>query len=191
MPRQTLLLIRHAEKPHDGVQGVDVAGAQDSRSLTPRGWQRAGIWTELLAPTLGGAGGLPTPTAIVASAPASHHELSPDSGGSKSRRPLETVAALADKLGIEIDLRFSKGEEAALAAAIGAMSGVVLVCWQHENIGDIARALVPAPAGVPDGWPDDRFNIVFQFTRANGQADAWTFRQFAPVLLKGDSPEPI
>src|SRR5258707_8686182 len=42
MPEQTILIIRHAEKPEaGGDSGVDSTGAPDPRSLTVRGWQRA------------------------------------------------------------------------------------------------------------------------------------------------------
>jgi len=93
MARQTILIIRHADKPEPG--GVDAVGVPDKRSLTPRGWQRAGIWTELFAPSFGQQSVLPKPAAIFASAPASKAEISAGNGGSKSRRPLETISALA------------------------------------------------------------------------------------------------
>ena len=39
MPEQTILIIRHAEKPEPrGDSGVDFIGAPDPRSLTVRGW---------------------------------------------------------------------------------------------------------------------------------------------------------
>jgi hypothetical protein len=189
MPDQTLLIIRHAEKPVDGeVQGVDVGGAQDGKSLTARGWQRAGVWAELFVPSSGLPGLLPKPSTIFASAPATHHELALGGVGSKSRRPLETVSPLADKLGVAVDLRFSKGDEPALAAAIADIDGVILVCWQHEDISAITNALTPRPAGVPGIWPGDCFNAVFRFVRNGRPAGAWIFDQLSPVLLKGDSP---
>ena len=48
MPEQTILIIRHAEKPVAGrTYGVDETGAHDPRSLTPQGWLRAGAWAGL------------------------------------------------------------------------------------------------------------------------------------------------
>jgi broad specificity phosphatase PhoE len=118
MARQTILIIRHADKPEPGGDGgVDAVGVPDKNSLTPRGWQRAGIWAELFAPSLGQQRLLPKPSAIFASAPASKAEIAAGHGGSKSRRPLETISPLAAKLGIDVDLRFAKGQEADLAAA--------------------------------------------------------------------------
>jgi len=41
MARQTILIIRHADKPEPGEDGGDAVGVPDQNSLTPRGWQRA------------------------------------------------------------------------------------------------------------------------------------------------------
>jgi hypothetical protein len=181
------MIIRHAEKPDaDGNTAVNESGQADPRSLIPRGWQRAGAWAELFQPSLGQQTKLPRPAAIFASAPAKQH----DDNGSKSRRPLETVSPLAAKLGIAVDTRFSKGDEQALAAEIGGLDGVVLVCWQHEDIPAIAAALAPAPAGVPARWPDSCFNVIFRFDRAD-QDSPWAFQQVVPVMLAGDEPNPM
>jgi broad specificity phosphatase PhoE len=183
----TILLMRHAEKPEkDGkVHGVDATGQEDGKSLTPRGWQRAGAWCELFVPSLGSSSPLPRPAAIFASAPAGHHELASGEGGSKSRRPLETITPLAARLGIAVDIRFTKGQEAELAAALSTMQGIVLVCWQHEDIAKIAEALTPKPHQIPEDWPSDRFNVVFRLDRS-GDASAWAFQQVVPVMLDGD-----
>src|SRR5258707_13707115 len=162
MAEQTILIIRHAEKPEPGGDNaVDGTGASDSKSLTPRGWQRAGVWAELFAPSLRRKPELPRPTAVFASAPAHHAEIAAGKGGSKSRRPLETVSPLSAKLEIHVDLRFGKGKEGDLAKAISTVDGVVLVCWQHEDIVDIATALAPDLKGMPTDWPGDCFNVIF------------------------------
>ncbi len=111
-------------------------------------------------------------------------------GGGHSRRPLETVTAVAVRLGLEIDQRFTKGMESELAAAISNINGVVLVSWQHENIVTIAKALAPSAPAIPGAWPADRFDVVFRFDRDSPQS-VWTFEQIAPVMLPGDSGEPI
>jgi len=128
---------------------------------------------------------LPTPTALFASAPASHKEVASGGGGSKSRRPLETITPLGAKLNIKVNQDFSKGSEAELAEAICAIDGVVLVCWQHEDIVAISNALTPAPTGIPETWPGDRFNVVFRFDRPDS-ASLWAFQQVMPVMLDGD-----
>jgi hypothetical protein len=182
---QTIFIIRHAEKPEADKDGaVDETGKPDVRSLTPRGWQRAGAWAEMFSPSLGEPA-LPRPTAIFASAPVARHGDAAGNGGGKSRRPLETVTPLAAKLGIQVDLRFSKGSESDLAQSLSGIDGVALVCWQHEAILNIANALDPAPEGLPAKWPGDRFNVVFEFSRADN-ASAWKFQQIVPKMLDGD-----
>ena len=183
MPEQTILIIRHAEKPEPGGDsGVDHTGAPDPRSLTVRGWQRAGAWAELFVPALGQKSALPTPTAMFAAA-RGHDE-------SKSRRPEETITALAKKLDRAIDLDFTKGQEDNLAVAIAEIGPVTLVCWQHEDIPTISRALAPDLKDIPVAWPGDRFNVIFQFRRPDGNAP-WSFNQVVPVMLQGDKPESI
>ena len=191
MADQTIIIIRHAEKPEPGGDnGVDASGALDPKSLTPRGWQRAGAWTELFAPSLGRQSVLPKPAAMFASAPESKEGIKAGDGGSKSRRPSETITPLAAKLNIQVDLGFSKGNETALAAAISAIDGVVLVCWQHEDILAISTALAPIPAGLPADWPGDRFNVMFRFDRPD-RASPWVFQQIVPIMLDSDVSNPI
>ena len=134
MAVHTILIIRHGEKPEpDGSPGgIDEAGMPNAESLTPLGWQRAGAWAGLFVPSLGAERPLPIPAALFASLPLKHGALPV---GSKSLRPMETITPLSKKLGLVIDLTFSKGEEAGLANAVVKTAGVVLVCWQHESIG--------------------------------------------------------
>jgi hypothetical protein len=191
MATQTIMIIRHAEKPQtDADNGVDINGALDPKSLTPAGWQRAGAWAEFFKPSLGQSSGLPTPASVYASAPAKRAEIAAGQGGSKSRRPLETVTPLAAKLDITVDLSFWKGKETQLAAAVASISGVVLICWQHEDIVAIAQAIAPHNASIPYSWPGDRFNVIFRFDRTDG-ASPWSFGQLVPVMLKGDLSTPI
>jgi hypothetical protein len=140
---------------------------------------------ELFAPSIAQRPELPKPTAVFASGPASHSEIAAGKGGSKSRRPLDTVSPLAAKLGIEVDLRFGKGKETDLANTISTAEGVVLVCWQHEDIVAIAKALAPDESRIPAHWPGDCFNVVFRFDRRAG-GSPWAFQQVVPVMLEGD-----
>jgi hypothetical protein len=187
---QTIFIIRHAEKPSgDGAAGVDATGALNPKSLTTRGWQRAGAWVELFAPSLAEPA-LPRPTDIFASAPVGHHTDDAVAEGSKSMRPVETVTPLATKLGIAVNQSFSRGRETDLGQALSGVQGVILVCWQHEAIFDIAAALSPTPAGLPGVWPGSCFNVMLKFFR-NDPDSAWTFEQIVPSMLDGDSTSPL
>src|SRR5262245_51956449 len=132
-----VIIIRHAEKPRDKGQppyGVTSDGEADFESLTVRGWQRAGALVPLF---LRAGGALAVPTVIYASRTGKDAN-----GGSKSKRPRQTIAPLAKRLGLEPNLNFGKGDEAALAVDVLGQAGVVLISWQHELIAQIARHLV-------------------------------------------------
>jgi hypothetical protein len=185
-PQQTILIIRHAERPvSGGDRGVDPSGAADDESITPRGWQRAGVWADLLAASLNQVSALPTPQTIFAPLPPTPSELG--TGRVGSNRPLNTVTPLAGKLAINIDLRFKEGQENDLVTTIAQIAGVTLVCWEHEEITTIARTLAPDAQNIPSEWPDDCFNVVFRFDRPSA-ASPWVFQQIVPLMLGGDKP---
>ncbi len=182
MPPARIIILRHAEKPADGEPlGVRASGRADPESLTPRGWQRAGALARLFVPPDGRFAhpALATPTAILATRA--------EEGAGASRRPKQTVRPLADLLGIALDHRFGKGEEAAVAAAVLAGDGVVLVAWVHERIPAIVAAIPGAPK-VPD-WPDDRFDVVWVLAPAPG--GGWALTQVPQRLLAGDRDDGI
>ncbi|MER5641074.1 hypothetical protein ABT095_29495 [Kitasatospora sp. NPDC002227] len=168
----TVMVIRHGEKPAGGSQGRDDAGRADNSSLTERGWQRAEALPGLFTPQP--AAGLRTPAKIYAAA-----DSGPHAGAHRMR---QTVTPLARKLGLNVDLGYAETQESALARAVAAQRGPVLVCWEHSRIPAFARALAPS-AGAPAGWPD-RFDLVWVFTRTGGN---WSFRQLDQHLLPGDA----
>jgi hypothetical protein len=182
-----IMVIRHAEKPTGQLAGVNESGVSSARDLTVRGWQRAGALACLFAPASGSLRDalLAKPQFIFASAAADD----PDGGNSRSRRSQQTVTPLAQLLGIEIDLTFSKGQEKALAKAAQACTGPVLIAWQHENINAIANSILGAELAPPI-WPGNRFDVVFVFTH-NSVDGTYRFAQVTQRLLAGDSNHPI
>ncbi|MFX0578886.1 histidine phosphatase family protein [Nocardia nepalensis] len=181
-----VMIIRHAEKPNGSgtPYGITEAGERDEESLTVRGWTRAGALVELFDPRAAGGSAVPTRQGI--SRPATIFASSP--GGHGSKRPQQTVSALAAALDLQVDLRFAKGQEADLAAALPGIRGPVLISWQHENIGVIIAHLGGIEPTPPKSWPDERFDVVYVFAR-NG--NGWTFTQIPQLLLSGDLPTPI
>jgi hypothetical protein len=190
---KTIFLIRHAEKPVGNHKGVDENGTQDKDSLIVRGWQRAGA----LADFFGSKQGLPAPDRIFASAAAKKttraakkRSARAAKTGSKSKRPTQTVTALAAKIGEHVNGRYTKGQEAGLVKAVKALDGKTLVCWQHEAIPTIAGLIVGSMKGIPKRWDNRRFDVVWQFTSSK-KSGGWTFDQVCQLVLAGDSAKPI
>jgi broad specificity phosphatase PhoE len=176
MPPSKIMLIRHAEKQPDDPPGpppygINANGKKKRRSLTVRGWQRAGALVPFFcAPKPP----IETPDFIYASA------VTDDNDETKSRRPQDTVTPLARRLGIEINAPYTIGQEAKLATDIQSRAGVVLVAWEHKHIPLLAAAL---STSVPGTWPDDRFDVVWILTAQRG---AYFFAAVNQSLLQGD-----
>ena len=178
----TIMIIRHGEKPAGSQKssGVDATGSQSPGSLSVRGWQRAGALVGLFDPAAA------DPIRAGLSRPRSIYAAKPD--GDAGQRPSQTVTPLADRLGLTVNTTYAKGNVQALVQDITAVHGTVLVCWQHEEIPALAAALGPVTTPVPTNWPDDRFDLVWAFTRV---ATGWSFRQVPQLLLAGDHADPI
>ncbi len=180
MPKTAkIIIIRHAEKPpEDGTpSGVTVKGESDEDSLTVRGWQRAGALASFFAPAVGAFRDveLARPDFLFAS-------------DSKSQRPLETIAPLAEVLGIT-PKTFKKEDLPSLVDAAKTCGGSALICWQHELIPAIANLLLGNDPTVPQKWPGARFDLVWIFNLQS--SGTFAFTQVAQQLLSGDSSEPI
>ncbi len=174
------MIIRHAEKavPGGTAKGVNSDGLADPGSLTPRGWQRAGALIGLFVPNplTPSEPPLPSPTHLVAS----HVELQ-----SGSRRAVDTLQPLSERLGLAVDSRFEKGDLAGLSAAVHEIDGVVLICWEHHLIPSLAGMLIGDRTTAPPTWPDERFDVVWLIDlRVPGKPA--TFRQVPELLLGGD-----
>ena len=199
-PPEAIYIIRHGEKPgdllpahgkhhHDGGHfGVDYRGAQDEHSLLPRGWQRSGALVALFAPPAGPPpAGLRTPAALLSP---SHG----DPGKTAVRRTYQTIQGLADHLGLMIGTPFEVGHEPQLAErVVAAHSAAVLICWEHHHIPAIARSLpIVHGTAIPDDWPDDRYDLIWAFTRVPGKNQLrYAFSQVPQRLLAGDTDKVI
>jgi hypothetical protein len=179
----SICIVRHAEKQlGDGPpHAVGVDGSPDPESLTVAGWQRAGALISLFVSRSGVSAPLPTPSRLLAS------ELGPHS---HSRRPIETLVPLGQRLGLTIDEPFLQDELDQLVATLKGSMGHVLVAWEHKRIPLIANELVGSPAGVPQVWPDERFDLVWVFEPNPGTSN-YRLRQVPQLLLAGDRDEPI
>jgi hypothetical protein len=104
-----------------------------------------------------------------------------------SKRPIETVTPLAAVLNVPINARFAEKDSdiKKMAEAIFAESAcagkIVLICWHHGQIPDIAKALGIAR---PPKWDAKTFDRVWQITFPRGKA---ALKDLPQMLLYGDS----
>jgi len=180
-----IMLMRHAEKPaKDGIPyGVTLEGKLNKESLQPRGWQRAGALANLFAPTNGRVQNpaLAKPQFLYASKPLRRKG---------SRRPMETITPLAEKLALRINSLYERSNVEGVLEEAFSCRGVVLMCWQREYIPQIAMHILGTERGVPHLWPEDRFDMIWVFD-LDRRSNRYKFRQIPQRLLMGDWTTPI
>jgi hypothetical protein len=188
-----IMIIRHAEKPLGSDQGVMPDGTQSQEALIVQGWQRSGGLVTLFDPARGPLQSteLATPGMILASW---------ESATKGSQRPYQTVAALAQQLGLDSShfVTFDRSDIKGVVAAAIEATGTVLICWQHEDFPSIAETIArktalpvtPTPPSVwpPPSWPGSRYDLVWVFdVIGSSPPTSWTFTQVPQLLLPGDS----
>jgi hypothetical protein len=180
-----IMLIRHAEKPakDSSPYGVTAEGERSKESLEVRGWQRAGALANLLAPTNGHFqhASLAKPKFLFASKPLRRKG---------SRRPIETLTPLAQKLAIRINSSFQRSDFESMLEKVFSCNGVVLICWQREYIPQIASYILGNKKIAPLVWPEDCFDMIWVFERVRSSSK-YTFKQVPQKLLGGDLATPI
>ena len=186
LPRATkIILLRHAEKPaKDGApHGINRKGERNKESLTVRGWQRAGALTNLFVPANGHLQhpSLATPKFLFASKPLLRKG---------SRRSLQTIMPLGERLGIKVNSEYQRAEFESMLEEVFACSGVVLICWQREYLPNIASLILRSKKGAPADWPEDRYDMIWIFD-LHRATSSYRFTQIPQLLLGGDSTTPI
>ncbi len=136
-----IMIIRHCEKPTDTHRGILTNGSESEHSLIVRGWQRSGALIPFFAPNGGGVANaaLARPAFLFATCPDAEGADSSD----QSRREEETLSGLSEKLAVDLNLGFGKGQEAAIAKAAIACMGPVLIAWDHNRIIELAKLIAP------------------------------------------------
>ena len=180
-----IMVIRHAEKPpaSGAPHGVTIKGDQDPQSLIVQGWQRAGALASFFAPTNDQFqnAGLATPEFLYASAIVKK---------TSSERPQETITPLSAKISLDLNTNYADKDYAQMVEDAVNQKGIVLICWQHEDIPAIANQILGNDTTVPQKWPSDRFDMVWVFDLDTG-TETYSFSQVPQCLLAGDSSTPI
>ena len=180
MPPAKVMIIRHAEKPGEGRDGIGPDGRPDEESLSVPGWRRSGALVRFFAPVDGhfARPGIAKPEMIFAS------RVGP---GSMSKRPYQTVAPLARFLGLTVEQSWLYQQTNELAAAVVESTGVLLVSWEHKVIRELVAALIGSAPFVPE-WPDSRFDMVYVLDRVGA---SWSLTQVPQLLFTDDSMAPF
>ena len=130
-----IMIIRHGEKPpKKGGPPFDIqedGSPGNGKSLIVQGWQRAGALNNFFAPykLSPSTAGIATPDYIYAASPSN-----------ESQRPCETVTPLAAWLKYaqgspQFNVSFTiGGGEKKMVESMLALSGNVLICWEHDHI---------------------------------------------------------
>jgi hypothetical protein len=142
LPKQ-VLIIRHGEKR--GYPGAD--NTVDGPSLSTKGYERAGA----LAPYVPAQFGRPD-------------FLFAMRASENSNRPVETITPLSKAIGVPIDDKHADKDYGKVAADILSnpkyAGKLVLICWHHGKIPDLAGALRAVPP--VSKWPGTVFDRVWQ-----------------------------
>ena len=192
-PPTKIMIIRHGEKPPNppNKKGPwDVKLDRESgggKSLIVPGWQRAGALNAFFAPykTSPANPHIATPAYIYAADPKG-----------ESQRPCETVTPLAAWLGytqssaqFNVSYDIGGGEPALVKSVLG-LSGVVLICWEHDNImPNIMSAInkaVPISnySSLPPSWPDV-FYLVWVLD-LDTTSNSYMWQSVNQNLMQGD-----
>ena len=145
---ETIVLLRHGEKPEGGLG-----------QLNCQGLNRALALPQVIAKEFG------KPDFIFAPDPSDQKK---DDGNFYDYvRPLATIEPTAIKFGLPVNASIGVSHTDRLEATLEKRryhNAVVVVAWEHNDIVTIARDLLAANGGdatrVPDEWPGDDFDSL-------------------------------
>jgi hypothetical protein len=183
---ETIVMMRHGEKPIGGLGQLNCMGLNRSLALP-----------KVLIGRFGRA------DAVFAPNPADRMRENSFSTRSYSYvRPLATIEPTAIQLGLPVNTQMSFADIAGLQSAMTApvySNSTIFIAWEHKYAYDFARQMLRShgldPSQVP-AWPSDDFETmyVFHITRTAGtRAPAMTFAVQQEGLegsLSGTCPSP-
>lgn len=141
MPTQ-VLLIRHGEKPPQGNE------------LNEQGWKRAEALPNLFKER---------EEFMTYGAPAALYAQKPFTNGSV--RAVQTLLYVARDLQLTVQTPYLRDETKALVQQIQndhTLDGrMILICWEHKALSDIAKAL---GLSKPPAWPNTQFDRVWSLS---------------------------
>jgi hypothetical protein len=164
---QTIVFLRHGEKPDQGLGQLSCQGLNRSLALPS-------IMAKMF----------PKPAAIFAPNPSKQKQ---DGGQLYDYvRPLATIEPTAIALGLPVDTTFGYDDIGGLKSALDSpklANSVVFVTWEHKQIVKIAKALIAEHGGdahIVPKWHGDDFDslyVVRVVRTPNGSTSSFEQRQ--------------
>jgi len=168
---QTLIFLRHAEKPAGGLGQLNCQGlnrAIDLASLLPEKFGKANY--------------------VFAANPTRNVEEGEFDNSYSYIRPLMTISPSAIKLGLPVNIEFSANDTSALADELlhdRYHNSIIYTAWSHgylpELINKVAREAVGEKRTITDDWASNDFDSLYVLTLTwhNGKAtlDSRSYKQ--------------
>ncbi|AIC19299.1 hypothetical protein [Pseudomonas chlororaphis] len=168
---QTLIFLRHAEKPAGGLGQLNCQGlnrAIDLASLLPEKFGKANY--------------------VFAANPTRNVEEGELDNSYSYIRPLMTISPSAIKLGLPVNIEFSANDTSALADELlhdRYHNSIIYTAWSHgylpELINKVAREAVGEKRTITDDWASNDFDSLYVLTLTwqNGKAtlDSRSYKQ--------------
>ncbi|WP_020475416.1 histidine phosphatase family protein [Zavarzinella formosa] len=160
-----ILIVRHAEKPPEEAMKF---------GLNDKGRERAEALHKLFEKSDARTDPFPMPDFLFAA-----------SNTKKSHRSTETIAPLAKRFKMPVNVHFDKDDYPLLAKELlhnSKYAGkTILIVWGHGTIPELAQQL--GVKDVPKHWKDEVFNRVWQIDFEDGKV---VFQDRPQGLLAGD-----
>jgi len=163
--QETLIFIRHGEKPAEEVGQLDCRGLNRALAL-PGVLARYG-----------------RPDFIFAPDPSDPIGGDDDHLGQNYFRPLTTILPTAIRLGMPIDIRYGYDDIDALERELLSpkyRNALVFVAWEHKQLDKLVRAIVTDKGGDADAvprWPGDDFDSIFVVRLGEGDDVGFSHEQ--------------
>ncbi|MFC5392495.1 hypothetical protein [Bosea vestrisii] len=145
---QTIVLIRHGEKPPGGLGRLDCRGLNRAEALPPVLARQFGRFDAIFAPD-------------------PDRQKKDEGIKYPYLRPLETITPLSKATGLPVETRFGYKQIGKLEEALespGYRGATLLVAWEHKQLVKLARSLLDHHGGdarQAGKWPGSDFDSIY------------------------------
>jgi len=140
---QTIVLIRHGEKPKKG-DNLSCRGVNRSLALVDVLHTRFGIPEAIFVPSMS------------------------RKDNTKHSRMFQTILPFASKYNLPVNSEFRVADAPAVAGAARKKTGVVIIVWEHSQLPEIARSLGVESTSLD--WSDDDYDSIWIVTYKHNKA---------------------